>query len=210
MAFRINGKNLSITRLIPRGKNGESRLKYLHVSTKGTAVIDKHVVARVTLPEETISTGTPMLLTQDQLGTLGHIPAESTELVELPQGRPAITGPEYLVPKIDNLIPDPDEQSASFTVNAEVLLKVLKVACEVTDDADKTIRLRICPEKKCLRIDAFRQPGKQEFVAVVRSIEYGGGNIPGDKSSDAPPVEEVPPVQGTLMLKASSGRRFRG
>lgn len=218
VGYKLNGRNFSVVRLMGRGKNFEDRLKYLHASAKGTTVVTPTVVARVSLPGEKSTTGpigtqpvTPVIWPQKQIDELTKPAPESGDFVEMPDGLPAVTGPDYLVPNLDKLIPEAGEQNASITVNGETLLKVLKVACEVTEDNDKTVRLRICPEKGLLRVDTYREPGKQEFVASIVEIEYYGGNIPGDKTKDTPePVKEVKPSQATHTLKASTGRRFRG
>jgi hypothetical protein len=212
VSFKLNGKNLSIGRLMARGTNGEARLKYIHGSAKGTSVVTPTVVARVSLPKDAPVPSSSVIWTQKEIDSMGKTAPESNELVDMPEGRLAVTGPEYLVPNIDKLLPEPSDQTASITVNGELLLKILKVACEVTTDNDKTIRLRICPEKSAMRIDTFRQPGEQEFVAVIREIEYYGQHIPGDKSKDdkTPEKPEVKPLQTSLTLKATTGRRFRG
>jgi hypothetical protein len=36
MGYRLNAKNLTVTRLMPRGPKAEKRLKYLHASSLGT------------------------------------------------------------------------------------------------------------------------------------------------------------------------------
>lgn len=220
MGFKLNGKNFSVVRLMGRGKNFEDRLKYLHASTKGTTVVTPTLVARVSLPGDKSTTqeiiggqpSTPCIWPQKQVDELTKPTPESGDYVEMPDGLPAVTGPDYLIPNLDKLIPEAGEQNASITINGETLLKVLKVACEVTNDADKTVRLRICPEKGLLRVDTYRQPGEQEFVASIVEIEYYGANIPGDKTKDTPePAKvEVKPSQATHTLKASTGRRFRG
>lgn len=210
MAYRINGKNLAIARLMPRGKTGDDRLKYLHASSKGVSVISPSVVARVSLPagqESGLSATVWPEGTVDEL--LAAQAGDLTVEQRVEEGLEAITGPEYLVPQIDKVIPEPEAQDATFTVNAELLIKVLKAACDVTTDADKTVRLRVIEDANQLRIDAYCQPGEQEFVAVVSGMEYTGANIPGDKPTYAPPKAEVKPIQKGLGLKTNTGRRFR-
>lgn len=210
MTYRINRKNLAVARLMPRGKTGEPRLKYLHASPKGVTAIAPSVIARVSLPAGHPAGVGATIWPQDRVDELLAIhhmdPSQSHEVEE---GLDAVTGPDYLVPQIDREIPEPDEQDAFFTVNAEMLIKVLKAACEVTTDADKTVRLRITQSKNRMRVDTYCQPGEQEFVAVLSGIEYTGANIPGDRPSDAPPKPEVKPIQKGLGLKATTGRRFR-
>lgn len=211
--YRLNGKNLSLTRLMGRGKSFEDRLKYIHASAKGTAVVSPTVIARVSLPSGESQPSSSVIWSQKQIDELKKPTPESDEVIQMPEGLPAVTGPDYLVPNIDKLFPEPSEQTASITVNAENLLKILKVACDVTTDADKTVRLRICPEKGVLRVDSYRQPGQQEFVALIREIEYFGSNIPGEKTAadaNKPVQPEVKPSQATISLKTSTGRRFRG
>ena len=209
MAYRINGKNLSVARLMPRGKDGDARLKYLHAGPKGVTAISPEVIARVSMPKgqaDVTSTIWPQESVEKFLATS---PTDLNDLVEVPEGLPAVTSPDFLVPQIDKVIPEPEMQDAFVTVNAELLIKVLKAACDVTTDADKTVRLRVHQEENVLRVDAYCQPGEQEFVAVLTGVEYTGNNIPGDRPSDAPAKPEVKPIQQGLGLKSSTGRRFR-
>lgn len=210
--YRINGKNLSIARLIPRGKDSDSaRMQYMHASSKGTAIIAPTVVARVSLPPQGPDMDdTPTIWPTEKVDEL--LAAKGSDVskdILVEPGRPAVTGADYMVPKLDPVFPDAQEQSASFTVNAELLLKVLKAACEVTTDAEKAVRLRFCPGRNVLRVDTYRQPGEQEFVAVIQELEYCGENIPGDKPSDAPPVENKPKPAKLGELKVNAGRKFR-
>lgn len=206
MAYKINGKNMTIARLMPKGQNADPRLKYMHASPKGTTVISSSVIARVSLP--TPQTGSGTLWPQDKVEQMlkQHGGQEMDLVTEHDEMEPAVTGPNYLVPKIDDILPAPGDQKASFTCNAELLIKVLKAACEVTDDSNNSVRLRFCGDR--LRIDTWRMPGQQEFVAVVKEIEYDGDNIPGDIISGEPKVEKKP-QQGGLALKANAGRKFR-
>jgi hypothetical protein len=209
MAYRINGKNLAVARLMPRGINGEPRLKYLHANSKGVTSISPHVIARVSLPS-TSSPVQPTIWPKETVDEfLKSASGDLNEAMVVDDGIEAVTSPEYIVPVIDKEIPEPGEETATFTVNAELLIKVLKAACDVTTDADKTVRLRVVPSRNRMRIDAYCQPGEQEFVAVINGMEYTGANIPGDAPSDAAPKAEMKPIQGNLGLKSNTGRRFR-
>lgn len=205
--MKINGKNMTVARLMPRGQKADPRLKYLHVSSKGVTAVSTEVTARVSLPtpQPIAASIWPQEKVEEILKQHGGQPLEM--VTEQQDGLPAVTGPEYLVPKIEDVIPDASDQKATFTCNAELLAKVLKCACEVTTDADKTVRLRFYGDT--LRIDTWREPGQQEFVAVVMGIEYDGSNIPGDLAEGEEPKPEVKPKQGGLALKAAAGRRFK-
>lgn len=190
-----------------RGKNADKRMKYIHVGPKGTSVIGPHIVARVSLPEpQTMAPAA--IIPQAQVDELRR-PPESADLVELPEGLPAVTQPEYLVPQIDKCFPAPEHQTAEFTCNGDLLRKLLTVACEVSKDSDKTVRLRICGDFNTLRIDTYRQPGDQEFCGVLKGMEYAGDYIPGEPAAAAPRTEKKP-VQKAMGLKVATGRRFRG
>lgn len=215
MTYRVNGKNMSVRRMMGRGPKAEKRLKYVHVSPKGTTVVTPVIVCRVSLPEDTtpVNSFTPaVVIPQELLDSMDLPRPESTTLIDLPAGEPAVSGPTQLVPKIDTLIPDPSTQTNVFTCNADLLRKLLTVACEVCEDADKTVRLRFIQGMDgtdSLRIDSYAQPGKQEFVGVIKNITYTGKYIPGDNIALGL-VPEVKPVQKSLTLKVHSGRRFRG
>lgn len=210
MSYRVNGKNLAVGRLMPRGKTADKRLKYIHVGPKGTSVVTPNVVARVSLPEvHYTSLNPPAIIPQEQIDAMPRLAPESEDIVELPEGLPACSQPQYLVPQVDKCFPEPQHQTAEFTCNADLLRKLLTVACEVSRDSDKVVRLRICGEYNTLRIDNYRQPGDQEFCGVLKGIEYVGDYIPGEAPSDTPKVEKKP-VQKVIALKASTGRRFRG
>jgi hypothetical protein len=210
MSYRVNGKNLAVGRLMVRGKDADRRLKYLHCGPQGMTAVTPNVVARVSLPEQ--EKGLPLgtlLYPQEAIDALKRPAPESKEIVQLPAGEPAVTGPHFLVPQIDKMFPSPQEQTFSMTVNGDLLRKLLTVACEVCNDSEKTMRLRFCKETNSLRIDTYRQPGEQEFVGVIKGMKYEGHYIPGEPETNAPIVEQKP-VQGNLMLKPSTGRRFRG
>ena len=210
MSYRVNGKCLAVGRLMVRGKDADRRLKYLHCGSQGMTVVTQEVVARVSLPEQ--EKGLPLgtlLYSQEKIDSIKRPAPESNEVVQLPEGEPAVTGPHYLVPQIDKCFPSPQEQTYAMTVNGDLLRKLLTVACEVCKDSDKTMRLRFCKETNSLRIDTYRQPGEQEFVGVIKGMKYTGNYIPGDASNDVPVVEQKP-IQGNIVLSPSTGRKFRG
>lgn len=207
MSYRVNGRNLAVGRLMVRGKNADKRLKYIHVGPKGTSVVTPLTVARVSLPEpQTLNPAA--IIPQAEVDKIRLAP-ESNDTVDLPEGLPAVTQPEYLVPQLEKCFPQPEHQSASFTCNGDLLRKLLTVACEVSKDSDKTVRLRICGDFNTLRIDNYRQPGDQEFCGVLKGIEYVGNYIPGEAESIVPNAERKP-MQKALGLKIAQGRRFRG
>jgi hypothetical protein len=208
--YKVNGKNLSVGRLMVRGKEGEKRLKYIHVGPKGTSVITPIVIARVGLPDVEQPVIPSAVISQATLDAIKLPKPESTDIIELPEGEPAITGPTFLVPQIDKCFPGPEYQVAAFTCNAELLRKLLTVACEVSKDSDKTVRLRICNtgDTPSLRIDAYRTPGDQEFCGVLKGIDYDGGYIPGEAEVANMYAEKKPQQQG-MVLKVSTGRKFK-
>jgi hypothetical protein len=145
MAYQVNGKNLSVGRLMVRGKHADKRLKYIHVGPKGTTVIAPEFAARVSLPEYHCSPSEPAaIIPQAQIDTLPRVLPGSDDTVVLPQGLPAVTQPEYVVPQVDKCFPAPEYQTATFTCNGDILRKLLTVACETSKDSQKMLRLRIC------------------------------------------------------------------
>lgn len=210
MRYTVNGKNLAVGRLMPRGKNADSRLKHVVVNKDGMTAFHPNGIVRVSLPAGVAQPTSPILVPQETVDRWRLTPDERMDIPE-DVTEPGVTSPDYLVPSVKNIIPDPDLQFATATVNGELLLKMLKVACEVCEDGEKAIKLRFYPNESKLRIDAYRQPGQQEFVAVLTELDYAGDYIPGDKSSDAPKVEvaEKKPTPKGLALKTDTGRKFR-
>jgi hypothetical protein len=208
MNYKVNGKNLSVGRLMVRGKNADKRLKFIHVGPKGTSVFTPLVVARVSLPEGHVQPFASAVIPQAQIDAMTRPAPESPDVVDLPEGEEAVTGPHFLVPQIDKCLPDPEYTTATFTCNGDLLRKLLTVACEVSNDSEKTVRLRICKDLGAMRIDVYRQPGEQEFVGVLKEIEYDGTYIPGEKPGGVH-MPEKKPQQSAMLLKVSTGRRFK-
>lgn len=210
MSYRVSGKNLALGRLMVRGKDAEPRLKYLHCGPKGMSVVTNNIVARVSLPEQ--EKGLPLgtlVYPQSAFDEIKRPAPESDEIVTMPAGEPAVDSPRFMVPRIDEAIWEPTADQPAFLVNGDMLRKMLTVACEVCDDADKTMRLRFDKTSNTIRLDTYRQPGEQEFVGVMKCMTYSGNYIPGTPDSKTPVVESKP-VQGNLVLKLSAGRKFRG
>lgn len=210
MKFTVNGKNLAVARIMPRGKDADPRLKHLHVSKDGVTAFGPSAIARVSLPagpaQPVIAVVVPQAEIDKQTGELKSesrwdIPEEVTE--------PGVTSPDFLVPNVKSIIPDPNMQFATACVNGDILLKLIKAANEVNEDGEKALKLRFYPAEGKLRIDTYRQPGQQEFVGVLTELEYSGDYIPGDKATGAAPVPEKKPVQKGLVLKTDAGRKFR-
>ena len=206
MTYQLNGKNLAVARMMPRGPKADKRLKYVHVSSRGTACLTPSYLVRVSLPDVDSQPTGSVIYPQKMIDEL---PAEHFEHLvrNMPEGKVAVTGPEWFIPKFEQMIPTPQSQTASITLSGELLLKMLKIAVEVSEDSQKTLRLRICDGK--LRVDNYRQEGDQEFLGVLSEIAYEGGLIPGDVDPDKH-VTEVKPMQKAAVLKRSEGRRFRG
>jgi hypothetical protein len=150
------------------------------------------------------------VIPQEAIDKMGRLAPESPVTVEMPAGEPAITGPHFLVPQIDKMLPGPEFQVAAITVNGDLLRKLLTTACEVSNDSDYTVRLRIMNtgDTPMLRLDNYRQPGDQEFVAALKAIDYDGDYIPGEQPSGIKKVEKKP-MQAGAVLKVSTGRRFK-
>ncbi len=216
MGYKLNAKNLAVTRLMPRGPKADKRLKYMHTGPQGTTCLTSSYLVRVSLPSGEVQPRLPVLYTQNQIDEQAQRFHGLAGTFDIGDGRPAVNGPEHTVPKIDDVIPDPADQTATFTCNGEILLKMLKIVSEVCDDSEKPIRLRLYgkvdpadPTQAAeLRIDSYRQDGRQEFLGILKGMEYYGNLIPGDMPHDTPAKEEAP-KQITETLKVSTGRRFR-
>jgi hypothetical protein len=209
MKFTVNKKNAAVGRLMPRGKNGEARLKHVLVSKTGTTAFHPQGMVRVSMPEGIAQPNLAVIVPQAEVDKWDiatdanfDIPEETT--------KPGVTSPDYLVPTVSSIIPDPAGQYTHATVNGELLLKMLKVMLEVNDDSEKAIRIRFYPTEGKLRIDAYRTPGSQEFVGVLSELDYAGDNIPGDRPTGAPAVAEKKPSAKGLALRTDTGRKFRG
>jgi hypothetical protein len=159
-------------------------------------------MVRVSLPVHEAQPRTAVVYRSNDLDKVRA--PQGRDVVDLGDGVPAFSGPDFIIPRIEDVIPDINDQTAVFTCNGETLLKMLKIATEVSDDHEKTLRLRVCGDT--LRIDTYRQPGAQEFLGILKGVEYNGNYIPGDKTMD---VKEEKPKQITTPLKTSTGRRFR-
>jgi hypothetical protein len=150
-----------------------------------------------------------VLYPQAEIDAMNRPAPESPAIVAMPEGEPAVDSARFMVPRIDQCLLEPDASMPSFIVNGDILKKLLTVACEVCNDSEKVMRLRYDKGTNALRIDTYRQPGEQEFVGVMKCMRYSGSFIPGEPASDMP-VTEQKPQQGNLVLKLSTGRKFRG
>lgn len=213
MSYTVNGKNLALGRLMVRGKDPKKappRLKYMMCGPKGTTVVTPTVVARVSMPEaEKGRMLGNLLYTQEELDAVKRPAPESEETVQLPEGQPAVDGPNFMVPKSEFLFFTPTEDMPSFVVNADLLRKVLTVASEVCDDADKVTRIRYDKTSNAIRIDVYRTPEKQEFTAVMKCMKCNSTNLPGFAVDAPAPTQATPAEQGTLALRLEAGRKFR-
>ncbi len=201
--YSVNKKNLAVARLVNRG--GDKRLRYLHVSPKGTTAVSPELVARVSLPSNSTGTSTVIYPIEN---VDAHMDGSGGPF-SLRGYKPAVTGPHTLVPQVYKCFPEAQRTTATFTCNGELLKRMLECACEVSSNPNKTVRLRIVDGGAALRVDIYREPGEQEFVGCMKPIEYDGDYIPGEIPTGTPKVEKKPRQTG-LVLKASEGRRFRG
>jgi hypothetical protein len=189
--YTLNSKNMAVTKLLPEGKDNP-RLKHIHVSAKGATVVQPAYWCRVSLPEQ-----------EKAIQGLAYL---------LPSGKEsdwvdAKTTPEHLVPNVEALIPEPNEQAYTLTLNGDILAKILAVANEVNEDSLKTIRLRWCPDRGVVRIDTYAEGNQQRFLGVMRPVDFQGyieGDVKTGEKANPPK-----PVQLLTALKQTEGRRFR-
>ncbi len=192
------------------GPGAENRWKYVHVSPKGVLCTDTVSLIRVTLPTNVFPKNTseatePVIF---ELDSAKKLQPKGEETVDMPEGMEAKTTGKYTVPNFDVGIPDPSNQTATVTVNAERLVQLLKAAMDVTEHSRNLVRLRFY--KDLIRIDAHRDKGGQEFLAILMGTTYAGDCIPGDapKGTVAKPASESVDEK-TLKLPVHSGRKFR-
>lgn len=222
MNYQVNGKSLSVLRLMAKAKYPSpemteklKRLRYLHVGPEGTSVVTNMLAARVSLPDVAKGHQHSVIIPHDDITKVERPAPESVKLVELPDGRPDITGPQFVIPEWKKVFPGPERQVAKFTCNGDMLRALLTSACEVCDDADKTLTLRLCDSvgkdgrTRTLRIDTYTQPGDQSFCGMMKEMEYDGNYIPGEPETDKV-KPEVKPVQAGVVMNLVEGRRFRG
>jgi hypothetical protein len=208
MAYRINSRNLKVARIID--KQGDSRLRHMRVDHQGTTCTTEYCVARVGLPEKPSQFQAATILNEQEIqkvhDSMVHDSPTSSAWVH--PGRPAATGPHYLVPEVNKVIPALNEAQTSLVVNGKTLRKLLDIAIAVSNDVDATMAIRIYPDKGMLRIDNYRDTHDQEFLGVMSEIAYHGNKIPGEPEAGKP-VAEVKPKQTSFTLKTATGRRFR-
>ena len=206
MGFRINKKNLRVTKILPpKDHPGQNmRLRYMRVDPKGTACVTNEMIARVSLPEASSSPAT--ILSEAELSAI-NLRSENDDIPYIDSNRPAQTGPHFVCPNLDQAIPDVNENHVSIVVNGAFLRKLVELANSVSEDSERLCAVRIYPDKGVLRIDNYREPGQQEFLGVLRDYSYHGNKIPGGKDATKP-VVEVRKQRG-LLLKSSTGRKFR-
>jgi len=211
MAFRLNRKNFAVTRVMPKGPEGNKRLAYMHASKNGTTATDSFVVARVSLPSKESQPVSPVIYPKAVVGKV--MPVEHDEVVSMAGELPASTTADHAVPNMDALFPEPADQVAEFTCDAEQLLTLLKVVMDVSEDADHCVRLRYCNSPrlgKTLRIDSLAFPGTQAFCGVLKGVQYDGAHIAGESDGSVKPNADETVKQAPLPLVLSTGRKFRG
>lgn len=216
--YKLNGKSLSVNRLMVRGKDPKKappRMKCMIVGPKGSMVVTPSAVVRVSLPDagsQFDDNGKPigtLVYSQDEIDALDRPQPESTTLVQMPEGQPAVDGPQFMVPKTDDVFFKQTPDMTTFTFNADKLRTLLTIASEVCEDSDKVTRLTFDVKGNQIRLDTYRQPGDQEFVAVMKGCKYTGEYIPSEKG-DKPAQPEMKPEQQNLLLPVVAGRKFRG
>ena len=209
MDFTVNGKALEVGRWMVRGKDADPRLKYLHFSKDGVTAFNPHGIQRVSMPAGVAQPPMPVIVPQDSVDKWKLNPEQTMDIPDAVT-EPGVTSPDYLVPNIKAIIPNPDDQECTICVNGEMLLKMLKTAVSVCEDSEKTLKLRYYPKAGKLRIDTYAQPGHQQFCGVMMELDYAGDYVPGDKSSDAEhQVHDAQPVQKEMALVTEEGRKFR-
>lgn len=202
--FILNRKCFAALKAI--GPGAEDKWKYIHVSPKAVTATDTVALIRVTLPDNKVPR--PETSVIFPLSQVKGLAPKGDENVTMPEGLEAKTTAKFKVPNHDVSIPEPSKQAASITVNAERLIGLLKAAMEVTEHSRNLVRLRFYGDS--IRIDAHRDNGGQEFMALLMGTNYNGNCIPGDppKGTESQPASEEADEK-TLKLPVHEGRKFR-
>ncbi len=190
-----------------------ARWKYMHVSKAGVVATDMVSMIRVSLPTMTrvslpINDTLPEPMVYDYETALSLIPKGDSEVI-MPKVGP---NPAFSVPKFEYAVPQPKNQIASCTVDAQRLIDILKGAMDVTDHARNMVRLRFY--KDFLRVDAHKDMDGQEFMGLMSCIKYNGNSIPGDPPAGVTVDGQFKPnpetaEQGSMVLPMFEGRKFR-
>ena len=202
--WQLNRKCFAALRAL--GPQAASRWKYIHCGPRGVTATDTLALIRISTPApQTGGDPEPRIFAADE--ALALMP-KGEEVVTMPDGLPAKTTGKYTVPDHEVTIPGPKDQRFTITVSAARLVEVLKAACEVSDHTQSLVRLRFYEDY--IRIDAHRDTGGQEFMALVMGTTYNGKGIPGDApvGSVAKPASEEC-TEKTLVLPVYEGRVFR-
>lgn len=201
--YVLNRKCFAALRAI--GAGAADKWKYMHVGPKGVTCTDTVSLVRVTLPNT--SANIPSEATVFPFEQAKKLAPVKDSIVVMPDGLEAKTTGKYTVPNFEVTIPDPKNQTATLTVNAERLISLLKAAIEVTEHPRSLVRLRFY--KDSIRIDAHRGSDGQEFMGILMGTNYNGNCIPGDlPKGEATQVSEVADEK-TLKLPVHEGRKFR-
>ncbi len=208
--FLLNRKCWAALRTIDeisaKAHPSEARWRYVHVSAKGVTATDTVSLIRVTLPYTNMPIpAQAAIFDYDTMKEL--LPNGSQECVIMPEGEEAKTGGKFIVPNHDASIPLPKYQIATITVNAARLVTLLQAAMEVTEHSRNLVRLRLY--KDCIRIDAHRDHGGQEFLGLLMGTSYNGNCIPGDAPAGTPPSLNESVHEKPLKLPLTEGRKFR-
>jgi hypothetical protein len=205
--FILNKKCFAALRAI-----GEGKFEYAFVGPKGILCTDTTSIIRVTLPTRSKATPTGNMFapTEPQVFPKAVfdkiVPETQEEFVELPEGLEAKTSGRFTVPNLEQGIVDSNKQTASITVNAKSLIKLLQAAIEVTDHSRSLVKLRFCGNS--LRIDAHRMENDQEFCGVLMGIQYNGSCMPGEPDGKTNTTNEYY-EEKRLPLPSTEGRKFR-
>ena len=204
MNWVLNRKCFAALRAL--GSGTDNRWNYIHCGPKGVTATDGISLVRVSLPTDQIGGNPePEIFPADLAKSL--IPkGEAT--VTMPEGMPAKTTGQYIVPNYEAAIPDPKMQKFSIIVNAKRLIELLKGAVDVTEHSKSLVCLRLYGD--FIRIDAHRDTCGQEFTAFMTGVNYNGDGIPGDPpkgTPSAPASEDF--KEKTLVLPITGGRLFR-
>lgn len=223
--YKLNRKCFAVTRALSTEPQHDEKWDYVYVGNGYVCCTNTTKFLRVSTPQ-------PGNNSAGLTGTVFHDPQPTVpcifprqvidemrrkchgdNVVEMPEGLPAISNGKYSVPNFEYAVPKPEYEENCITITLKDLIDVCQTLVEVTDHDRKIGRLRICKigPKPLLRIDCHHDEGGQECTAIIMGTKYDGVNITGDRPENVPPPEKQSEkfVEESIELPMETGRKFR-
>lgn len=223
--YKLNRKCFEATRALSSEPQHDEKWDYIYVGNGYVCCTNTTKFVRITLP-------TPGNTGSGLKGTVFHDPQPTVpvifpravfdemrkrchgdNVVEMPEGLPAVSNGKYSVPNFEYAVPKPESEENSICVTAKDLIDILQAAAATTDHSRYLIKFRQCKigPKSVVVINGHRDDGGQEFTGVLMGTKYEGINIPGDRPENVPPPEKQSEKfdEEKIELPMETGRKFR-